>query len=552
MSSPAPLPPSGAAKWCAAALAVMPFLLVLPLDFDRCGALVLLLPTLWTGRRELASALTCLGRGPGWLILLTGLAAVGAVVSLVFARQFVPALVTSASWILLAATGLIAGQCVRNDATAGRHLLAGLVLGTAGGALVTWVWWLLVGRGFPVPLYPHPRILGLHALSGAIASLALVIHPDTRRSGRTLWFIAGVLTWGGLLWSGGRAPLIGLAVALGCWLFFSPSAQRPKLLGGGALLLGAGMALSAVFWTSNRELGWWHALSRTASAASTGDVSQLSSTRSEFWLATVQRAEKSPWFGYGPDSYRFLTPKLDGEQPHNVVLQAWLDLGVVGALPLLGLLGGALVLGWKRARSPGDTAPLAWLAVLTASVVAGLLDGVFYHLLALLPAMLAFGVALGLVTANSAAVPTEKSASAPWLLLGPAIAVILLHMAVFHVLDVGPPPAPDGWTAKMIRKFPSSTLGLPRWLDAWQQTHPAEALEWARWAQEHSPNPVSFHLYATRLLLLQGDRAGAERELQAALAKAHWLMRPSLETMLRQIQEARDGRPVTGENRSHP
>ena len=32
-----------------------------------------------------------------------------------------------------------------------------------------------------------------------------------------------------------------------------------------------------------------------------------------------------------------------------------------------------------------------------------------------------------------------------------------------------------------------------------------------------------------------GNTKGAEKELRAALAKAHWSMRPSLETMLRQL-----------------
>lgn len=551
MSPSVSFPPSRAGWWFAGALAALPLLLMLPLDFDRCGAFVLLLPALWAGRSELAQAFARVRGGPAWLKLSAGLAGAGVALAVIFARQFAPSLATAASWILLAGAGLVAGQCAANDAHAGRRMLAGLALGTAAGTLVTWLWWVSTGRD-AVPLYPHPRILGLHTLSGAIASLALWAHPDTRRAGKTLWLGAGTLTWGGLLWSGGRAPLLALAVAIPCWIFFSPAAQRRKLLGGAALLLGAGLALSAAFWTPNPELGWWHAISRTASAASAGSVSRLSSTRSEFWLATMQRAEKSPWLGYGPDSYRFLTPKLDGEQPHNFVLQAWLDLGLVGAIPLLALLGAVLVLGWKRAGRLGAGAPLAWLAVLTASLAAGLLDGVFYHLLAFLPAVIAFGVALGLVGADSDSSPAPRAPWTLWLLLGSASVVTLLHMGVFYVLADGPPPAPDSWTARSVRRFPSTTFGLWRWLDDWQQTHPAEALAWARWAQDRSPNPVSFHLYAARLLLLQGDRAGAEKELQAALAKAHWLMRPSLEGMLRELQASGNGRPGAEETHVRP
>jgi hypothetical protein len=290
--------------------------------------------------------------------------------------------------------------------------------------------------------------------------------------------------------------------------------------------------VSAAFWTSKPDLGWWHAVGRTATAATTGSASQLSSTRTEFWAEVVARARETPWLGHGPDSYRFLTPKLDGQQPHNLVLQLWLDLGAVGAIPLLGLLAGVFVIGWRRAVPAAPVIPAAWLAVLTASIVAGMLDGVFYHLLALLPAILAIGVAIGLV---SHLAPPARIFQAPRVVIGLATAVLLLHLGVFYLLAVGPTPAPTDWRATSVRVFPSSTFGLWRWLDDWQQSSPAETLEWTRWAQGHSPNPVFFHVYAARLLAAQGDGKGAEKELRAALAKAHWSTRPSLELMLRQL-----------------
>ena len=522
---------TNAASWFAAALVVMPFLQALAFDFDRCGAMVLLLPGIWAGRVELAQALTRIKAGPLWLKLFSGLAFIAVLVSVVVSRQFAPGLVTAASWIILAVAGLIAGQCVANDVTTGRRLLAGLALGTAAGTLTVWALWLLGGRG-AVPLYPHPRILGLHLLAGAVASVALITQKDVHRVGRGFWLAVGIITWGGLLWSGGRAPVLALAVSLGLWMMLSPAPVRRALFKTTMILLLAGLVVSAAFWTSKPDLGWWHAIGRTATAAGSGSASQLSSTRTEFWAAVVSRAQEAPWFGRGPDSYRFLTPKLDGQQPHNLVLQLWLDLGAVGAVPLLVLLTGVLVIGWRRAMSSAAVIPQAWLALLTASVVAGMLDGVFYHLLAFLPALLAFGVAVGLVS-NLA--PPARISHAPKVIIGLATAVLVLHMGVFYVLAVGPVPAPTDWRATGVRIFPSSTFGLWRWLDDWQQTSPSDVLEWTRWAQGHSPNPVFFHVYAARVLAASGDSKGAEKELRAALAEAHWTMRPGLETMLREL-----------------
>jgi O-antigen ligase len=531
MSAQPRLSKSSAATFLAAALVALPFLQALAFDFDRCGPLVLLLPAIWAGRVELAQALARIHAGPRWLKFLCGLSSLGVLVAVICSRQFAPGLVTAASWVLLAAAGLVAGQCVANDPTTGRRLLAGLALGTAAGTLTVWALWWLMGRS-EVPLYPHPRILGLHTLAGAVASVALITQKDVHRAGRVFWLAAGVITWGGMFWSGGRAPVLALAVALGLWMLLSSAPMRRALFRTTVLLLLAGLVVSAAFWTSRPDLGWWHALGRTATAAGAGSASQLSSTRTEFWSAVVERAKGSPWIGHGPDSYRFLTPKLDGQQPHNVALQFWLDLGVVGAVPLLILLLALFVIGWRRAVQSASVTPLAWLAVLTASLVAGMLDGVFYHLLAFLPAMLAWGVALGLVS-NLA--PPARISNTPRAVIGLATIVLVVHMGVFYVLAVGPVPAPTDWRALGVRAFPSSTFGLWRWLDDWQETHPGDVLEWTRWAQEHSPNPVFFHVYAARVLAAQGDGKGAELELRTARDQAHWSMRPGIDAMLRQL-----------------
>jgi O-antigen ligase len=534
MSAPARTASPKAAICIAVALVALPFLQALPMDLDRSGGLVLLLPALWLGRVELAQALARMRVGPLWLKLLAALAVVATAVSVGCAHQLAPALVTASHWVILAAGALIAGQAVANDATAGRRMLAGLALGTAAGTLAVWVWWVLDGRG-AVPLYAHYRHLGLHTLAGAIASTALIAQAEAARGRRIFWLVIGSVTWGGLLWSGGRAPVLAVVIALGLWMVFSPAALRKKLVAGTVLQLVAGLALSAAFWTPNPALGWWHAIGRTASAASVGSASGLSSTRTDFWRATAQRALDSPWVGHGPDSYRFLTPKLDGQQPHNVALQLWLEIGAVGALALLILAAAVWDHAWRRANLALAMIPQAWLAVLVASVVAGMLDGVFYHLVAFLPAMLAFGVAIGLVTKSAAPAPAS---SVPRLVLTLAAAVVALHMGVFYALALGAPPAPDAWTARGVRLFPSTTFGLWRWLDRWQQTSPADVLPWARWAQAHSPNPVYFHVYAARVLVARGDRPGAEAELRAAWDKAHWTMRPSLDAMLRELHSS--------------
>jgi len=314
--TPAPQSPARAATpvavWLAAALIVLPLLQALPIDFDRTAALLVLLPVLGSGRDVWRTAASALGHSKAWVRAALTLMGGAIVVSVYFSPHRAPALVCAASWLLLAAAGAIGGGVVQADDRASRQLMAGLALGAAAGAAAMWALWLAGGRG-AVPLYAHHRILGLHMLVGALATTALIVR-SRRAAPRWRWLAVGTLTWGAVLWAGGRAPLLALAGGLGCW-FLVGARDRKPLLTATALQLLAGLALSAVFWTPRAELGWWHAFARTAAATQQGtvDVSALTSTRSEFWRASVQHGLRSPWIGHGPDAYRFFTPKLDGQ-----------------------------------------------------------------------------------------------------------------------------------------------------------------------------------------------------------------------------------------------
>jgi O-antigen ligase len=521
------LPNNDAASWLAGALVVMPFLQTLPIDFDRSGTLILLAPVLWAGRNDLVAGVAALVHGPRALSGLFALSAIAVFVSLCRAEQPAPAVVTAATWIILAVTGVIAGQCIRNDVTATRRILSGVALGAAAGTMVVWYLWFTGGRG-GIPLYTHPRHLGLHTLGGAVATTALLLDNAIERRKKIFWLIVGAVVWGGLAWSGGRAPLVAVLGGLLAWFICRPSIRR-TLTTMTAVQLIAGLALSLLFWTPRPELGWWHALDRTTAAVAAGSTTDLTSARSDFWLDTAKRASVAPWFGHGPDSYRFLTPKLDGQQPHNFALQLWLDLGFLGAIPLAGILALLLFRGWTRRDAVATTAT-PWQALLTASAIGGMLDGVFYHLLAFLPAMLAVGAVLPVGSAS-----TQSQRTVGWpvgLTTNFAVLVVIVHSWIFYQLALAAPPSPGSAVARIVRAFPSSTFGLTRWLDAWQTTAPLPMWEWLKWAQTHSAAAPSFHIYAARVLLAQGNPAAAEEELMTARDKAHRSARPAIDGML--------------------
>lgn len=529
-----------ASFWLAAALVTMPFLQWLPVDFDRTGVLCLLLPFLWAERNLPGPALVRVAQRSRWLGWSMAGFFAATFVSLFTAGQFAPACVTAACWVLLAAAALIAGELIVREPATGPRLLGAVALGVTAGTMIVWILWWLGGRGM-VPLYAHHRIFGLHMIGGSVAAVGLIVHFWKQPARRNAWFVVGIVNWAGLLWSGGRGPVLALLLALVAWWVTGDSALRRRLTLAGAGLLAGGLLLSLAMWTPRPELGWWNALRRTT-AANGGpalSVSAITSARSDFWRESFDRFELRPWFGHGADAYRYLTPKLDGQQPHNFILQLLLDVGATGTLAALIFIGALIWLGARRAfgeRGGGATAP--WLALAVASLIAGMLDGVFYHLVALLPATLALGV---LATAD-AAEPAHSGQRRWKLVVGAAVivaaSVLALHTWIFHSLAAGPAPAPTAWRARMVRTFPSTTFGLWRWLDAWQAAEPDAALEWSRWAQAHSANPPALHIYTARLLLARGDRDGAVAELRAALAGAHRLNQPAIAEMLRSVESA--------------
>ncbi|HVU34635.1 MAG TPA: O-antigen ligase family protein, partial [Opitutaceae bacterium] len=389
-----------------------------------------------------------------------------------------------------------------------------------------------------------------------VASTALLLAPRPGRGRRIGPALLGIVVWGGLLWSGGRAPALALAAGLFVWFVLRPD-HRGALVRAVALQLVGGLLLSLALWTPRPELGWWHALRRTATAAEDASTSELTSTRSDFWRSTIHRAELRPWFGHGPDAYRYTTPKLDGQQPHNFLLQLWMDIGIAGAVPWLGLLAVAVWRAQRRVRSaavaprddtgqrpPPDLAAVAsaaWLGIAMASLACGLLDGVFYHLLAFLPAMLALGIGLdpGVDVAIEGARAAARFAAT---VIAAAVAILVLHSVVFYELALAPPPRPDAWPARLVRSFPSTTFGLWRWLNDWQRTAPDSVLPWTRWAERHSASQPFFHVYAAQVLQGRGDLNGARAELLRARATAHWSERPTIDGMLRQL-------PAGGNNR---
>lgn len=228
--------------------------------------------------------------------------------------------------------------------------------------------------------YPHPNALALYlvrALPFALATLALASGPR-RAHPRPLLLLLAVPPLGlGLLLTFSRGAFAGLAVAL---IVLAIVAERRAVRLGllGLVLLGV-LLLPALAGTRLDSL-----------AAGGGSVG----LRLLIWQSTVAMLRDHPAFGVGLDQFyyqyapRYIQPEGWAERytahPHNLLLDFWVRLGIMGLAWLgwlLGALGARLVRGWQEATAPGDRRLLVAAGVACgAALVHGSIDN-FYFLI---------------------------------------------------------------------------------------------------------------------------------------------------------------------------
>lgn len=528
-----PSPSRAAVGWCAGIMAILPFLSDFPVDYDRFAPLLFIPALLFRG----STSATFCDRRPEtidrWLLIFA--AAVALVAALMSARP-VPALVGSATWVCFVVGAVVARRSAR-DPVCVRLLLAAIALGAALGCLAIWATWVPGTAVNEFAHYGHARLFGLHMMIGTIAGLGWWCIAPSRHREHWLACLIAITTCGGMLWSGGRTPLLAVVVGVIVWLVFAPASTRPKILRRTAIVFGGGLLLSCLHWSPEPYLGWWSAIARSAAATS---ADELTSTRLSFWHVTWTNIFDAPWFGHGADAYRFIQPKQDGNQPHNWPLQLALDVGLLGAVPF-----GALLLrqAWRglrtEARPPLELSPQQIAAVaFTVCLVAGLLDGVFYHAVLLMPAALLAGAAGFPAGQSSCPAPRLVRLSAR-LSIAAACAILALHaFLIFQLWQAPPPRGPDDLRAQLLRNFPSSVSGIDRWLSTWDRQNPDVALAWAHWAQKHSDHPELLHVYAAILLSRYQQFDAAKHELERAQATAHIRARPRLQKLLESVRTA--------------
>lgn len=240
------------------------------------------------------------------------------------------------------------------------RMRAALLIGLAAGLAL-----LLIERSLDRPLLRAGLAwLGwrtntlIFTLKPAATVAALLVWPGlliaARRFSRAV-VPAAAVAMGAIAFAGSDAAVLGLALGVPAFLL---ARGRPRLAGpvvGAAL---AGLILAAP---------WIPSLFPDPRVSMTG-IEYLPNSgvhRIAIWQTTAARIHERPWLGHGFDTSRTLYPsstsvvvrfakptigKSEGFNaepiplhPHNMILQVWLELGVVGATATLAALLSILV-----------------------------------------------------------------------------------------------------------------------------------------------------------------------------------------------------------------
>ena len=471
---------------------------------------------------------------------------IASVMSISLSPHWLPALARQFEWICHILFAAAIWHFLRDNRTHVRWVIIFAITGVMAAVLIVFRAYVsdmnsggVAAHEF-LPLFQHIRPYGHYVLAGLLLSQLWAADPKVGHARLLVPLLAVCVFWGALIWTGGRAAvasaLIGLAIIVGL------SAERRWILAGvNTIGLSIGSVISAVTSAGNADLGWSGVFVRMAA----NNLNGFTMGRLQAWKVAYAHFKDQPLFGFGPDAYMYVTPKIFDQHPHNVVLQFLMDYGVVGA-GLFGLLMSILVVTMLRraVEKRVDLRPerVVALSVLLAFSTNALLSGTFYFATPLMVTSLV--LAIGLLPESYAVAPRRSGGflAARTGFAGAAVTVtacfFALYIAVLSNFLVGSVPAPGGSRAQLVRHLPMAThsMVLESWIRAWGNQDPQLATEWAHWAHQHSPDAYRFSSLEAKLLAEQGlyeaARNHAELAIESASGMVRWTTRQSLQPIM--------------------
>ncbi|MGS0689163.1 O-antigen ligase family protein [Shewanella sp. 30m-9] len=247
--------------------------------------------------------------------------------------------------------------------------------------------------GFPSTLYENTlsvpfacniRYLGyLCCASTSILSVYLLQIQQRNLSIKVAISIVYMVNLALLIWLGGRGSVIAYFSTLSIYIAYLLY-QRQLVLK--HLIFIVILIICSIFLADWVSIFNWNGPGRFFTSIELNNVEEglnkLSSNRIAIWTQTIIAITETPWFGLGPEGYRFHPDHMFGLQPHNVILQLLITYGIIGGALIAYLyyriLKTAMKQLWTNTTGSKLESTIALIVIVSLSIH-GLVDGTFYH-----------------------------------------------------------------------------------------------------------------------------------------------------------------------------
>lgn len=320
-------------------------------------------------------------------------------------------------------------------------------------------------------------------------------------------FLVLSVCWGFLFWSGGRGG-IGSAFAGVFFVYLLSGNKKKSVMVIISLSCLAGYLLSNAMAVESTSMGLFNAVKRHGISG-----------RIDLWVFSLKWIKTCPFFGLGPDGFRFF-PDADFifDHPHNTIIQLALAWGVPGILLFIYLQYRLMILGLKNLLKEKigwlkglKAAGFSWIA---ASVIFGLVDGIYYFAIPMTLTAYSFAILLLPVNDKISQNSPEKKITINRCVIRSAASVLamilVLHIYSSQSLRIESIPGPFSIRGRIVRFFPTNPDGFEKWIEKWAQDDPDTALATAIKFAENSPGSNFFWEIAAKIKMDQGDQKGAK------------------------------------------
>lgn len=223
-------------------------------------------------------------------------------------------------------------------------------------------------------LNTHVHRIGYQVETALMLLTAFLIVKKARVSAAILTIALLIF----LIWLGGRAAVLGTAVAGSVFLYSIRREVSVKVY----LLAGAVAVLFALVIMAANLPGTEYIVNALRKTFYAGSLSEMTAGRTEVWALALEKIGESWWFGTGPQSYFFYPHRpMEVIHAHNAFLQFLGEWGGIGSLLFLIMLFFGVRSGMKlHATLPPSVKAYHKAAglALVALGVTSLFGGVFF------------------------------------------------------------------------------------------------------------------------------------------------------------------------------